>query len=188
MEESIIFEILNKSKIEKELIGIWQYGDDNGFLMGYVVDFNEDLVLFQHYTKHGKKDGIITLQVAGIQNVDFNDDYAKAMECLIEYSDIIDKQPKFKLELNKTDEWQTELIKQLSENSETIVSLEANGSYYSGYVTRATESDFVLHCVGKMGEDEGKVVYRIEDVTEFKIHDLDDRKKDLLFKWRKASL
>lgn len=188
MEESIIFEVLDKSKSEKELIGIWQYGADDGFLMGYVIDFNEDLVLFQHYTKYGKKDGIISLQFDGIQNIDLNDDYAKAMECLIKYSDIIEIQPEFKLLLNETEDWQTELIQQLVKNKEIIVSLEINNSYYSGYVLRASKSDFLLHCVGKMGEDEGRVVYQIDDINEFKIHDLDDRKKDLLFKWRKTDL
>ncbi len=188
MEESIIFEILNKSKTEKELIGIWQYDEGNGFLIGYVVDFNEDMVLFQHYTKYGKEDGITILQTDGIQNIDFDDEYVKAMECLIKYSDIIHTQPEIKLHLNLTEDWQSELIQQMVKNSETIISLEINDSYYSGYVTRASESDFVLRCVGKMGEDEGNVVYRIEDVTEFKIQDLDDRKKDLLYKWRKASL
>lgn len=188
MEESLFFEILNKSKQEQELIGIWQYSDSDGFLMGYVIDFNEELVLFQHYTKYGKKDGLTTLQMSTIQNIDYYDDYAKAMECLIKYSKIIDEQPEFNIELSRSEDWQIDLIRQLADNSETIVSLEIEGSYYSGYIKKATEYDFVLHCVGKMGEDEGKIIYRIEDVTEIKILDLGDRKRDLLFKWRKASL
>jgi len=188
MEQNLFYEILNKSKTDKEIIGIWQYGDENGFLSGYVIDFNKDLVLFQHYTKYGKTDGIITLQVAGIQSIDIKDDYAKAMECLIEYSSILDKVPNFKPLLNSTEEWQSELINQLAKNSEVLVSLEINGGYFSGYIQKATDTDFIMNCVGKMGEDEGEVVYRVEDVTEFKLHDWDDRKKDLLFKWRKASL
>ncbi|RPD99929.1 hypothetical protein EGM88_01295 [Aureibaculum marinum] len=188
MTGSIIYEVLNKSKNEKELIGIWQYGDSNSFLMGRVIDFNDDLVLFKHYTKFGKPDGIIALQMEAIQNIDYNDDYTKAMECLIEYSSILDKEPDFEFVLNNSEYWEADLIKQLAENNDIIASLEINDDYYSGYVTRATETDFELHCVGKMGEDEGKVVFRIEDVTEFKIHDLSDRKKDLLFRWRKAIL
>ncbi|PIQ17543.1 MAG: hypothetical protein COW66_11220 [Flavobacteriaceae bacterium CG18_big_fil_WC_8_21_14_2_50_34_36] len=188
MEQTLFEEILSKSKDEKEIIGIWQYGDDSGFLSGYVIDFNEDLVLFQHYTQYGKTDGIITLQKAGIQSIDAKDDYAKAMECLIEYSTILEKVPEFKPSLNTTEEWQSELIKQLAQKSEVLVSLEISGGYFSGYIKKATDSDFVMTCVGKMGEDEGNVIYRIEDVTEFKLHDWDDRKRDLLYKWRKASL
>ena len=110
------------------------------------------------------------------------------MECLIEYSNILDKQPEFELKLNRTEDWQKDLTHQLAEKSDILVSIEINSGYYSGYVIKATESDFVLQCVGKMGEDEGKAVFRIEDISEFKINDIDDRKKDLLFKWRKASL
>lgn len=188
MEQTLFYEILYKSKTEKEIIGIWQYGDDDGFLSGYVIDFNEDLVLFQHYTKYGKTDGIITLQIDSIQSIDNNDDYARAMECLIEYSSILEKQPDFQPLLNTSEEWQFDLINQLVENSEVLVSIEINGEYFSGYIQKATDTDFLMNCVGKMGEDEGNVAYRIEDVTEFKLHDWDDRKKDLLFKWRKASL
>ncbi|MDO6853676.1 hypothetical protein Q4599_08790 [Cellulophaga lytica] len=188
MEETLFYETLAKSKAEKEIIGIWQYGDDNGFLSVYVIDFNEHLVLFQHYSRFGKNDGIITLQIAGIQGIDVKDDYAKAMECLVEYSSILEKEPEFRPQLNSTEEWQSDLIKQLAKNSETLVSLEINGGYFSGYVKKATDMDFEMNCVGKMGEDEGNVIYRIEDVTEFRLHDWDDRKKDLLFKWRKASL
>lgn len=188
MEQTIFYEILNKSKEEKEIIGIWQYGDDEGFLSGYVIDFNEDLVLFQHYTKYGKPDGIITLQMDGIQSIDNNDDYARAMECLIEYSSILEKEPDFKPILNSTDEWQSELINQLAQNSDVLVSIEINGDYFSGYIQKATDFDFVMNCVGKMGEDEGNIAFRVEDVNEFRLHDWDDRKKDLLFRWRKASL
>ena len=188
MEQTLFQEVLSKSKAEKEIIGIWQYGDDNGFLSGYVIDFNDDLVIFQHFTKYGKIDSIITLQIAGIQSIDVKDDYAKAMECLIEYSEILEKKPEFMPILNSTEEWQSELINQLSQRSEILVSLEINSGYFSGYILKATESDFIMNCVGKMGEDEGNVIYRIEDVTEFRLHDWDDRKKDLLFKWRKASL
>src|SRR5690606_1647155 len=120
MEQTLFEEILSKSKNEKEIIGIWQYGDDIGFLSGYVIDFNEDLVVFQHYTQYGKTDGIITLQIAGIQSIDLKDDYAKAMECLIEYSTILEKEPEFKPLLNKTENWQSELIKQLAQKSEVL--------------------------------------------------------------------
>jgi hypothetical protein len=51
-----------------------------------------------------------------------------------------------------------------------------------------SETDFILNCVGKLGEDEGTVVYKIEDVTGFKINDIDNRRRAMLYKWRKASL
>ncbi len=188
MENNILFEILNDSKSKKKLIGIWQYGDEDGFLMGYVIDFNEEFVLFQHYTKFGKKDGIMTLLVDGIESIDFDDEYSKAMSFLTENSEQIYNQPEIDLKINDSKDWITETINKLSGNRQQIISLEINRTYYSGYIIKSSKSDFLLKCVGKMGEDEGKVVYRIQDVSELKINDLDDRRKNLLFKWRKASL
>jgi hypothetical protein len=45
-----------------------------------------------------------------------------------------------------------------------------------------------LHCVGKNGEDLGNAIFKVEDVTEVRVNDIDDRRRLLLFNWRKASL
>ena len=69
MSESILFEILKKSKENKEIIGIWKYNDDDGFWAGYVNDYNEELVTIQHFTKYGKSDGIIIERIENIKSV-----------------------------------------------------------------------------------------------------------------------
>ncbi|HAI36785.1 MAG TPA: hypothetical protein DCM40_00900 [Maribacter sp.] len=188
MSESILFEILKKSKENKEIIGIWKYNDDDGFWAGYVKDYNEELVTIQHFTKYGKSDGIIVERIENIKSVDFDDDYAKAMQCLIDYSSELDKDNPFEIELNDNEEWQIGILKQL-EGTDRIARLEINGSdYFSGFIKRLSESDLIIHCVGKMGEDEGTVFYRIEDVTAVRVNDIENRKRVMLFNWRKASL
>jgi hypothetical protein len=188
MSESILFDILKKSKENKEIIGIWKYNDDDGFWAGYVKDYNEELITIQHFTKYGKSDGIIVERIENIKSVDFDDDYAKAMQCLIDYSSELDKDEHFEIELNDNEEWQIGILKQL-EGTDRIARLEINGSdYYSGFITKLSESDLILHCVGKMGEDEGTVFYRIEDVTAVRVNDIENRKRVMLFNWRKASL
>ncbi len=91
---SIFNQILERSKLNKELIGLWKYNDAEGFWCGFVVDYNETLVKIQHYTKFGKPDGLIIAQISAIQNVDFNDDYAKAMQVVIDYSKELEKKIK----------------------------------------------------------------------------------------------
>ena len=123
MSESILFEILKKSKENKEIIGIWKYNDkDDGFWAGYVKDYNEELVTIQHFTKYGKSDGIIIERIENIISVDFDDDYSKAMQCLIDYSSELDKEEHFEIELNDYEEWQLEILKQL-EGTDRIVSI-----------------------------------------------------------------
>jgi hypothetical protein len=186
---SILNKILERSKLNKELIGLWKYNEEDGFWCGYIIDYNENLVTIQHYTKYGKKDGIIISQISDIQSVDFNDDYAKAMQCVIDYSKELEKEDETNIILTESEDWQFELLKQMERNLDKITSLEINGSnYFSGFIGEVTEYDFILHCIGKLGEDEGTVIYRIEDVTGFKINDIENRKRAMLYKWRKASL
>ncbi len=185
----IFNKILERSKLNKELIGIWKYNDEESFWCGHVVDYNDKLVKIQHYTKYGKKDGLIIAQISSIQSVDFDDDYAKAMQVIIDYSAEIEKEVNFDLEISDDENWDFEMIKKLEGNFDIVSSFEMNNSdYYSGFIVEASESDFILRCIGKNGEDEGLVVYKIADVTGFKINDIENRKRNLLFKWRKAGL
>ena len=186
---SVFYKILENSKVNIELIGFWKYNDEEGFWCGYVIDYNENLVSIQHYTKYGKRDGVIVAQISEIQSIDFNDDYAKAMQCVIDYANELDKEDETNIDFTENENWQYELLKQMEGNLDKITSLEINNSnYYSGFILEVTETDFVFHCVGKLGEDEGTVIYKTEDITGFRINDIDNRKRNMLYKWRNASL
>jgi len=185
----IITKILERSKLNKELLGLWKYNEEDSFWCGYIIDYNETLIKIQHYTKYGKPDGIIIAQLANIKSVDFDDDYAKAMQVVIDYADEIEKETNFDITLSENDNWDFEIIKKLEGNFDILSSIEiSNSDYFSGFITEVTETDFIIRCVGKMGEDEGSVIYKIEDITGFKINDIDNRKRCLLYKWRKAKL
>jgi len=181
--------ILERSKLNKELIGLWKYDDEDSFWCGYVIDYNESLVKIQHFTKYGKPDGIIISQISSIQSIDFDDDYAKAMQVVIDYANIIEKEDIIDFPLSEEKNWDYEFIKHLEGNYNTLTSVEINNSsYYSGFIVEVSATDFVLKCIGKMGEDEGSVIYKIEEVTGLKINEIDNRKRSLLYKWRKARL
>lgn len=185
----IITKILERSKLNKELLGLWKYNEEDSFWCGYIIDYNETLIKIQHYTKYGKPDGIIIAQLANIKSVDFDDDYAKAMQVVIDYADEIEKETNFYINLSENDNWDFEIIKKLEGNFDILSSIEiSNSDYFSGFITEVTETDFIIRCVGKMGENEGSVIYKIEDITGFKINDIDNRKRCLLYKWRKAKL
>lgn len=186
---SIFNQILERSKLNKELIGIWKYRDNEKFWCGFVLDYNETLVKIQHFTNYGKLDGQIVAQISAIQNVDFNDDYARAMQVVIDYSQELEKEQKINISLPENENWDYEIIKQLEGNLDILTSIEINNSeYFSGFIMEVSESDFVLHCVGKLGQDEGLVIYKIEDITGFRINDIDNRKRAMLYKWRKATV
>ena len=188
MDKNFLIDTLKKSKEQKEIIGIWQYNDGDNFIAGYVLDLNNTFFTFQHLTKYGKLDGIILEKIETIQSVDFNDDYSRAMQYLFDNSEKLDVEDSLKIKLNEKEDWQTDILKQFKGNTEQLISFEINGDdYFTGFIEEFSKTDFVFHCVGKMGKDEGTVIYRNEDITAFKIYDIDNRKRKMLYDWRKAS-
>jgi hypothetical protein len=116
----ILSKILEQSKLNKELLGLWKYNDDEGFWLGHIVDFNENLITIQHFTNYGKKDGLIIVQYQDIKSVDFNDDYSKAMQCVIDYSEQLDKEDETILSINDYESWQFEILHQMEGNYEKV--------------------------------------------------------------------
>jgi len=189
MKENFLIDILKKSKEKKEIIGIWQYDDSDAFIAGYVLDINDTFFTFQHLTKYGKFDGIVIDKIETIQSIDFNDDYSKAMQYLFENSKKLDIENSVNIKLNEKDDWQFSILKQFKGNTKEFISLEINGKdEFTGFVEKLSKTDIIFHCIGKMGEDEGTVIYRNIDVTAFKINDIDNRKRKLLFDWRNKNL
>lgn len=189
MNESILFDILQKSKDTKQILSIWKYNDDDGFWAGYVKDFNSEFVVIHHYTKFGQYDGVIIENIENIKSVDFNDDYAKMLQYVVDNAEVINKQDDFEIKISESDNWQEKILKQVEGNTDIVVSVEINGSdHYSGFIEVVSKTDFVLRGISKFGEDEGKSIYKLNDVTTVRIDEIEDRKRKLLYNWRKSSL
>ena len=184
-----LFNALQRSKDNNEIISIWNYNDDDGFWSGYVKDFNDDMVSIQHFTKYGKPDGTIIVRMTDIKTIDFDDDYSKAMQCVIDYSAELDKEEKFETTLPDNNMWQFAVLKQVENNANLISKVEINGGeHFSGFIENVTESDFLLRCIGSLGEPEAKAIYKLDDVSAVRINDIEGRKRLMLYKWRQARL
>ncbi|MCR5862822.1 hypothetical protein LRS05_12085 [Flavobacterium sp. J372] len=137
----IFQQIFERSKNNQELISIVRYRDDNTFWCGYILDYNDLIIKLQHFTKYGKKDGIIVAKLSDIERVDFNDDYTKAMQVVIDYSLELEKENNSELDLSDDDHWDFTILKQLEGSKNEICSIEINGStYYTGYVLEVSEN------------------------------------------------
>ena len=181
----MILDILNKSKNEKKFIGIWLYGDDEGFWSGYVKDYNEDLVILQHYSKYGKPDGVIIEEIENIESIDFDDDYSKAMEYIIDHADELDYESEINLKIKHPDQWQKEILDDQIGKKDRIVRIEVNQeNTCSGLVEWSDNNNVVIHRIGKEGQDEGRSLFKIEDISSIRINDIENRKKLMLFNWR----
>ncbi len=182
---NLIDKILKSSKLNKKFLSFWVYSDEETFWFGQVIDYNKENIIIQHYTRYGKKDGIIIIKKSDIISIDINDDYSKAMTYIIENSIEISDENNFNLSFNFKENWQFELLKQIEGNYDFISSIEINNSYYSGFVEEVDKENFTFNLIGKSGEDEGLTMFKVEDITHFKINDIDNRKRLLLYNWRK---
>lgn len=180
----LIKNILRESKNEKKIIGIWLYNDDDGFWSGYVKDFNDEFVIIQHYTKYGKPDGLIIEKIDNIESIDFEDHYAKLMEYLIENSEKIDLEAEIELEITDFENWQFEVLQKQLSNEDRIVRIQINDNSFSGLVDAIDEHSVILKMIGKEGHNEGKTLFKLEDISTIRINDIDCRKRLLLNKWK----
>lgn len=63
---NLITKILLSSKEEGQFLSIWNYEDEKCWF-GQVLDFNDEVVVFQNYTRFGQEDGVLILQRAEIK-------------------------------------------------------------------------------------------------------------------------
>ena len=184
---SMIEEILEKSKSERKFIGIWTYDDSDGFWSGVVKDFNKEFVFIEHYTKYGKLDGIVVEKIENIQTIDFNDGYSELMEYLIEHSHLLDSQSDIDIEIPKTKDWQFEILKKYVGNNEVVVRIQLEDDMtYTGLVSKCDEEATVLNCIGSEGHDEFLTLYKNDDIQMIRVNDIEARKRLLVFNWRKS--
>ncbi len=183
---NIIAKILEDSQNKNKYLSIWSYNDDETFWCGKILDFSNGIVKFQHYTKYGKKDGIIFIQLSQIKNIDFEDEYTKSIAYVIENSETIAKENTFEITILNDENWQNEILNQLNKKTEIISSIKVYGEYYTGFILEVDEESFIIRCIDSLGIDQGLSMFKIEDITEFKLNDIDNRKRLLLYKWRKS--
>ena len=75
----MILDIILKSKETKTLIGFNFYGSDNGFYCGYVLEFNDEFVIIQHFSKFGINDGILVHKLSDIKYFETETDYVQIL-------------------------------------------------------------------------------------------------------------
>ncbi|WP_177762145.1 hypothetical protein [Flavobacterium sp. I3-2] len=180
---SLLQKQLRIAKEQEKLLSFIEYGSDTNFFCGYVLDYTSEMVTIKHITKFGKDDGLIVQPLDAFVRIDFDDDYASLMEYLIKNSDKIYTKSNYKIDFSD-ENYYTNIFNFFCGNRDVILSFEIDNDFFSGYLIEFSESDFILHAIGKEGEDLGMSIFRIEDITSIQIDDVDNRRRNLLFKWR----
>jgi hypothetical protein len=179
----MIKEILKKSRDTKEIIAIRLYDGDEDFWCGYIENFNDNIIQLRHFDKHGNDDGIIIEQIEHIESIDFDSEYEKTFNYITRLKNNFDH---FEIitDFKDSDIWRFEYLKD-SKDRHRIISLEFNQDYVIyGIILDLNDNEFMLQGIGKLGEEEGKTIYKIDDISAFKIMDNACRFRTELNKWR----
>jgi hypothetical protein len=89
MNNRILEKLLSHSKTTKTVIGIRKYNNEDEFYVGYIVDYNDTLIVLQHISKFGLEDGLL---VEKIESFEAEDDYIKSYQLLFKNANTIGKQ------------------------------------------------------------------------------------------------
>ena len=127
------------------------------------------------------------LPISEIKTIGYNDDYSEAMAFVVENSGKIELQVPYELDYILDEDWQFKTLRQLQGKTDFITSVEIdNNEYFSGFIKEVEEDYLTIQMIGSLGEEEGLELYNICDIRGIKINDLDNRKRLLLYNWRKT--
>ena len=182
----MIFNILQKSKESKSLIGFNFYGSDSGFYCGYVIDYNEDFLIIQHFTKFGVNDGVLVNELADVKYFETETDYLKGIQLLINVA-IDTIKPTFELKNTKLYmENFTNLFESFIGNKDYFLKFEMNDDeIYFGFLEWCDEDTFLIKYMDSDGTLNGKAIFKFEDLKLYWIDDLECRRRKIIYKNKK---
>lgn len=174
------------SKEKKKLLLFSRYSNDISFC-GYVLSYNSQAVQIQHFSKYGKNDGVATLQYSSINYIITDSEYLKTMQYIIDNNVIIDINKNGVLPLNSSGDWIIETLKEYKNDKSAILDIEIDGKWYMGFVNDLDEHFFSLTELNREGEVLDDTIYKLSDVSNIHINELEGRKRLLLYNWRASN-
>ncbi len=180
---TMLKKILQESKDKKKVIGIRMYGDDENFWCGYITNFNDYLVLIQHFTDYGQADGIVIEKIENIESIDNNDNYSSSFQYLIENQNNLD-QKQYYSDLPNFENWQYDLLKRFNKVDQ-IVSLEFDEDIVIFGNIKDLDYEYIkLQTIGNLGDIESISTYRITDIASIRIDSEESIKRKILLEWK----
>jgi hypothetical protein len=176
--------ILNESKTDKKIIGIRLYGEDDEFWLGYIEDYNDKIVQLRYFDKLGREDGLVIEQQDNIDSIDFDSEYEKTYEYLINKQNDLNKIERI-IEFKNSDDWRIKYLTDFK-NKGILISIEFNKDIKIwGYIQDLGAGDLIINGITHLGEDDGKTIYKIDDITAFRLGDKQSKLRQQLNEWRK---
>jgi hypothetical protein len=188
MTSKILNKVLSHSKKTKTITGVRKYNDGDDLYVGYVVDYNDTLLVLQHITKFGLEDGLMVEKIENIESFETEDDYVKSYQFLVKNKTKIFKQTVKSIKLPDNENWQYELLKARFDKGK-LVTIELNNDdlVTHGYIVDFDESNLAFKPIDNLGNEEGTTIYKIADISGLTIDRVESRKRQALYEWKKKS-
>ncbi|MFN3555633.1 MAG: hypothetical protein ACK4VN_06700 [Bacteroidales bacterium] len=176
--------ILETSKKQRKILSIRLYGEDDEFWLGYVEDYNPTIIQLRYFDLLGLEDGTVIIQQENIESIEFNSEYEKSYEYIINIRNSLDNIPKI-VEFKNGDDWRTQYLSDLKKRKEVISFKTDSDITIYGFVDELNESDFLVNPIGHLGENEGNTIYKIDDISSFWFGSKKSKLRQELSVWRK---
>jgi len=181
----MFYEILETAKKTNKIIGLSLYGEV-GFYSGKVLEYSNETIKLQQFTKYGQADGVTLQPISEIERIDFDDNFTNAVEFLAENQAALHKSNytnKFYTDIDD-ENWQNQVLDLYVKERKVLLSIQINtDDCYQGFIEAKNDITFSFRCVGNLGEDKGLAFFKIEDITNIKIDDFECRKRLLLYNY-----
>ncbi len=182
----MIKDIFEKSKTNKDLLGIRLYDSNDDFWCGYIEDYNEHVFQFRNFDRYGAEDGILIEQMDAIESIDLDSDYITIFTYFVREKNDFDLIEPIPGPLT-TENWRAEYL-ETSRAKNEVISIEFNHEYVVyGLIMDLGEEEFVIEAIGKLGENEGSSLYKISNISAMRMSDIDCRFREGMYKWRRKT-
>lgn len=184
----MVLDIIEKSKNQKTLVGFNFYSSDNGFYCGFVLNYNEDFVIIQHFTKFGLYDGLLVHKLTDIKYFETETVYLNGIQLLIGKQNKILEQTFQLKNSNEFVEGFSNLFEHFIGNKDYLIKFElTDDEIYFGFVEWCDDNYFSIINIDNDGILIGKATFKFEDLNLYWIDDLECRKRKIFYDAKNAS-
>jgi hypothetical protein len=182
MFNRILKKILAHSLETKSFIGVRKSNTEGLCWVGYIVDFNDQLIVLQHISPLGLEDGLIVEKIENIDNFETDDNYVKAVRTLYDLKKKIASQEITQIDISINDNWQYEMLQSTFDQGKIIsVELRNSDNIDYGYVLDFDYTTLQLSGINNIGEEIGIQTYRLSDISSLSVDRIEARKRETLF-------
>ena len=179
---TLLKEILKKSRDTKKVINLRKYDNDDYFYSGYILDYNDEVVVIQHFTDYGKDDGLVFEKIENIENIEYDEDYSESLQLIIQNTKEIDIPNITKHKFDLDGNWKLNILKMFLDKNVIIIVENYKKEKICGFVKQVNETELLINPINKGGLNEGMSLYKLDDISSIQPDDLECRKRLILYK------